>query len=84
MEDTDCLFGEIRMFAGTTIPKNWASCEGQTLKITENTALFSLLGTTYGGDGKTTFKLPDLRGRAPMHFGTIKPIGDAGGGSMLT
>lgn len=58
---TDPFIGEISMFAGTFPPRGWAFCEGQTLKIAENTALYSLLGTTYGGDGKTTFKLPDFR-----------------------
>lgn len=58
--------GEIRMFAGNFAPRGWAKCEGQLLSIASNTALFSLLGTTYGGDGMTTFALPDLRGRVPM------------------
>ena len=62
--------GEIRMFAGNFAPRGWAFCEGQLLAISENEALFSLLGTIYGGDGRTTFGLPDLRGRLPMHAGT--------------
>lgn len=62
----DAYIGEIRMFAGTFAPSGWAKCEGQILSIAQNTALFSLLGTTYGGDGQTTFALPDLRGRVPM------------------
>lgn len=62
--------GEIRMFAGNFAPRGWAFCEGQLLPISPNTALFSLLGTTYGGDGRTTFGLPDLRGRAPIGAGT--------------
>lgn len=67
----ESFLGEIKMFAGTFAPRGWAFCEGQTLPINSNTALFSLLGTTYGGDGRTTFNLPDLRGRAPVHPGTI-------------
>jgi microcystin-dependent protein len=61
--------GEIRMFAGGFAPDGWAFCQGQTLPISENDALFSLIGTTYGGDGKTTFCLPDLQGRVPIHSG---------------
>ncbi|MBX7234517.1 MAG: tail fiber protein [Caldilineales bacterium] len=57
---------EIRMFAGNFAPRGWALCEGQVLSIAQNTALFSLLGTNYGGDGKSTFALPDLRGRMPV------------------
>jgi microcystin-dependent protein len=63
------FLGEIRMFAGDFNPKAWALCNGQLLAIAQNQALFSLLGTTYGGNGVTTFALPDLRGRLPMHFG---------------
>jgi microcystin-dependent protein len=62
--------GEIRMFAGNFAPANWAFCDGQLLAISENTALFSLLGTTYGGDGQTTFALPNLQSRLPLHQGT--------------
>src|SRR5881394_26425 len=62
--------GEIRMFAGNFAPNGWMFCEGQTLPISENTVLFQLIGTTYGGDGQTTFNLPDLRGRLPLHQGT--------------
>ena len=61
--------GEIRIFAGDYAPTGWAMCNGQLMPISQNTALFSLLGTTYGGDGRSTFALPDLRGRAPMQFG---------------
>lgn len=61
---------EIRGFAGNFAPRNWALCSGQLLPISSNSALFSLLGTTYGGDGRTTFGLPDLRGRVPIHEGT--------------
>jgi len=60
---------EIRIFAGNFAPRGWATCDGQILPISQNTALFSLLGTTYGGDGRTTFALPNLQGSAPMHAG---------------
>ncbi len=63
------LLGEIMLFAGNFAPRGWAFCDGQLLPISQNTALFSLLGTTYGGDGRSTFGLPDLRGRAPIHEG---------------
>lgn len=62
--------GEIRMFAGNFAPRGWAFCDGQLLSVSQNDALFSLLGTIYGGDGRTTFGLPDLRGRIPVHAGT--------------
>ncbi|VAX26459.1 Microcystin dependent protein [hydrothermal vent metagenome] len=61
--------GEMRMFAGNFAPRSWAFCDGQLLAVSQNDALFSLLGTIYGGDGRTTFGLPDLRGRLPMHAG---------------
>jgi len=60
---------EIRMFAGNFAPKSWALCNGQLMAISQNTALFSLIGTFYGGNGQSNFALPDLRGRAPMHWG---------------
>ena len=63
------FLGEIMIFAGNFAPRGWAMCNGQILPIAQNTALFSILGTTYGGNGQTTFALPDLRGRAPVHFG---------------
>lgn len=63
------MLGEIRMFAGNFAPRSWALCDGQLLPINQNQALFSILGTTYGGDGRTTFGLPDLRGRVPVHPG---------------
>lgn len=63
------FIGEIVMFAGNFAPRSWAFCNGQLLPIAQNTALFSILGTTYGGDGRTTFALPDLRGRTPIHPG---------------
>jgi len=62
--------GEIRMFAGNFAPRGWAFCDGQLLAVSQNDALFSLLGTIYGGDGRTTFGLPDIRGRIPVHAGT--------------
>jgi microcystin-dependent protein len=67
---SDPFIGEIIMFGGNFAPRGWGLCDGQLLPISSNTALFSLLGTTYGGDGRTTFGLPDLRGRAPVHEGT--------------
>lgn len=65
----DCFLGEVRMFAGNFTPRNWAKADGQILPIAQHTALFSILGTMYGGDGRTTFALPDLRGRAPVGTG---------------
>ncbi len=62
--------GEIRMFAGNFAPRGWAFCDGQLLAVSQNDALFSLLGTIYGGDGRTTFGLPDMRGRIPLHAGS--------------
>ncbi|WP_419877456.1 phage tail protein [Brevibacillus centrosporus] len=67
--------GEIRLFAMDFAPKGWAMCNGQLLSIQTNTALFSLLGTTYGGDGRTTFALPNLQGRIPVHVGTSNEFG---------
>lgn len=64
------FIGEVRMFAGNFPPRTWAFCEGQLLPISQNQALFSILGTMYGGDGRTTFGLPDLRGRIPMGMGS--------------
>ena len=63
------FIGQINMFAGNFAPRGWALCDGQLLAISQNSALFSLLGTNYGGDGRTTFGLPDLRGRLPIHAG---------------
>jgi len=78
------FIGEIIMFAGTFAPRDWALCDGQLLSIAQNTSLFSLLGKTYGGDGETTFALPDLRGRVPMHAGSgpglsHRRLGEKGG-----
>jgi microcystin-dependent protein len=61
--------GEIRMFAGTFAPAGWAMCQGQLMPISQNDTLFNLIGTTYGGDGQTTFGIPNLQGRAPVHMG---------------
>lgn len=81
---SDPFIAEIVMFGGNFAPRSWAFCDGQLLPIAQNSALFSLLGTTYGGDGRTTFGLPDLRGRFPMHPGTgagLSPrqLGEKGG-----
>jgi microcystin-dependent protein len=64
---SDPLIGEIRMFAGAFVPRGWAPCDGRLLSISRHSALFSVMGTAYGGDGMTTFALPDLRGRVPLH-----------------
>lgn len=66
----EAMMGEIKMFAGNFAPRGWAMCNGQLLQISQNSALFSILGTTYGGDGRTTFALPDLRGRVAVHAGS--------------
>ncbi len=66
---TEGFIGEIRLFAGNFAPRNWAFCDGSIIPISQNTALFSILGTTYGGNGQTTFALPDLRGRSAVGFG---------------
>ena len=71
--------GEIRMFAGNFAPQGWMFCEGQLLAIADNDTLFNLIGTTYGGDGQTTFALPDLRGRLPVHTGQGHVIGELAG-----
>ena len=71
--------GEIRMFAGNFAPAGWMFCEGQLLPISENETLFNLIGTTYGGDGQSTFALPDLRGRMPVHEGNGFILAQTGG-----
>jgi microcystin-dependent protein len=73
------FLGEIRLFAFGRAPRGWAACNGQLLPINQNQALFALLGVTYGGNGQTTFQLPDLRGRVPLGFGNNYPLGSAGG-----
>lgn len=83
------FIAEIRIFAGNFAPRSWAFCNGQLLPISQNTALFSLIGTTYGGDGRSTTALPNLEGRAPMHPGrgpglTARRLGQRGGVEMVT
>lgn len=86
---SEAYFAEIKMFAGNFAPQGWAFCDGQLLQVSQNSALFSLLGTTYGGDGRTTFGLPDLRGRLPIHAGagpglTNRQWGAKAGGETAT
>jgi microcystin-dependent protein len=76
--------GEIRIFAGNFAPQGWAFCDGSILSIAENEVLFVLIGTTYGGDGQSTFGLPDLRGRLPIHQGDGYVIGALGGSETVT
>lgn len=76
--------GEIRMFAGNFAPAGWEFCEGQLMAISENETLFNLIGTTYGGDGQTTFALPDLRGRLPIHQGNGFVLAETGGAEEIT
>lgn len=83
------FIAEIRIFAGNFASRNWAFCDGQLLPVSQNTALFSLIGTTYGGDGRTTTALPNLQGRAPMHPGrgpglTDRRLGERGGADTVT
>ena len=83
------FIAEIRIFAGNFAPRSWAFCNGQLLPISQNTALFSLIGTTYGGDGRTTTALPNLEGRTPMHPGrgpglTSRRLGQRGGVETVT
>ena len=85
----DPFVAEIRIFPFNFAPKGWAFCDGQLLPISQNTALFSLLGTTYGGDGKSTFALPDLQGSAAMHPGqgqglSLRDLGQIGGSETVT
>jgi len=79
--------GEIRMFAGNFAPAGWHFCDGAPMPISENEALFILIGTTYGGDGQTTFNLPDLQSRVPLHMGTngnTFVLGESGGSESVT
>ncbi len=76
--------GEIRMFAGNFAPTGWMFCNGQQLPISENETLFQLIGTTYGGDGQSSFALPDLRGRVPLHRATFAAIGETSGVEEVT
>lgn len=78
------FLAEIRMVGFNFAPRGWAFCDGQLLPINQNQALFSLMGTFYGGDGRTTFALPDLRGRVPIHFDNVNPLGDRGGQEIHT
>jgi microcystin-dependent protein len=78
------FIGEIKMFAGNFAPVGWQFCDGQVLAISDNDALFSLIGTTYGGDGQSTFALPDLRGRVPMHPSSGYDLGQPGGAEQVT
>src|ERR671917_614042 len=73
------FLGEIKIVPYNFAPKGWALCNGQLLPINQNQALFALLGTTYGGNGQTTFALPDLRGRTPIHVGSGHTLGESGG-----
>jgi microcystin-dependent protein len=86
---SDPFVAEIRIFAGNFAPKGWASCDGQLLPISQNTALFSLLGTYYGGDGKSTFALPNLAGNVPMMWGqgsglSLHDLGEMSGSQTVT
>jgi len=76
--------GEVRMFAGNFAPAGWMFCDGALLPISENETLFQLIGTTYGGDGQSTFALPDLRGRVPIHFGNGFILAETGGAETIT
>jgi len=76
--------GEIRMFGGNFAPQGWAFCNGQLMAISDNDALFNLIGTTYGGDGQTTFALPNLQSRVPMHQGNGHTLGEMGGVETVT
>ncbi|HEY3102710.1 MAG TPA: tail fiber protein [Pyrinomonadaceae bacterium] len=78
------FLGEIKIFSFVYAPRNWAMCNGQFLPINQNQALFSLLGTTYGGNGQTTFALPDLRSRVPMHEGGGHILGEKAGSEAVT
>ena len=83
------FLAEIRIFSGNFAPKGWALCNGQLLPVSQNTALFSLLGTTYGGDGKSNFALPNLQGNAPMQAGqgpalSLRDLGETGGEQAVT
>jgi microcystin-dependent protein len=85
----DPFVAEIRIFPFNFAPKGWAWCDGQLLPLSQNTALFSLLGTTYGGNGQSNFALPDLQGRAPMHPGqgpglSLHDLGETGGSESVT
>lgn len=85
----DPFVAEIRIFPFNFAPRGWAFCDGQLLPLSQNTALFSLLGTTYGGNGKSNFALPDLQGRVPMHWGqgpglSLRDLGETGGSDTVS
>lgn len=85
----DPFVAEIRIFTGNFAPTGWATCDGQILPLSQNTALFSLLGTNYGGNGQSTFGLPDLKGRSPMHHGqgpglSVRDLGEFSGSETVT
>jgi microcystin-dependent protein len=80
---TDPFIGEIRLFAGNFAPVSWLFCQGQLLSIADNSALYTLLGTTYGGDGVTTFAIPNLASRVPVHQGSGYPLGSFGGAETV-
>jgi microcystin-dependent protein len=86
---SDPFIAEVRIFAGNFAPRSWAFCDGQLLPVAQNTALFSIVGTTYGGDGRTTLGLPNLQGRVPMHPGrgpglSSRRLGERGGSETVT
>jgi len=85
---SDPYVGEIRMFGGNFAPAGWSFCDGSSLSISENEVLYQLIGTTYGGDGQSTFNVPDLRGRVPVHQGTGAggnyQTGQTGGAEQVT
>jgi len=81
---SDPYIGEIRMFGGSFAPVDWAFCDGALLSINQYSALYNLIGTAYGGDGQTTFGLPDLRGRVPMHQGGGRFLAEMGGSESVT
>ncbi len=80
----DPFIGQIQPFGFNFAPRGWATCDGQLLAINQNQSLYSLLGTTYGGDGRTSFALPDLRSRTPVHKGDTVSLGEKGGAETVT
>lgn len=80
----EAYLGDIRMFAGDFSPRGWEFCNGQLLRVSEHVALFSLIGTLYGGDGETTFALPDMRGRVPMHTNPSHAVGESQGSEAVS
>ena len=84
MQLDDVMLGEIRLFPFSFAPRDWMLCDGSLLNMSQNTALFSVIGTSYGGDGISTFALPDLRGRVPLHFGNAFSLGQQAGATAHT